>query len=211
MQLMKGSPAPPLTLAGPIVKAHPMHVQAQDSVVAVFPGHQAAEAAVKALTAAGVAIKSISIVGKGYHTEEKVLGFYNMGDRVRFWGSRGAFWGGLWGLFFGGMFLSLPVTGPVILVGYVAAAVVSAAEGALMVGGLSALGAALAGIGIPRDSVLQYETAIAADGFLVMAHGTTAEMAQAEYVLKGLHPQHLELHQGGQTFVEAGQLAGASA
>ncbi|HEY0203425.1 MAG TPA: DUF1269 domain-containing protein [Acetobacteraceae bacterium] len=189
-----------------------MHAQAQDSVVAVFPGHDVAEAAVKALTAAGIAIKAISIVGKGYHTEEKVLGFYNMGDRVKFWGSRGAFWGGLWGLFFGGMILTLPVTGPVVLVGYVAAAAVSAVEGALVVGGLSALGAALAGIGIPRDSVLRYETAIAADGFLVMAHGTTAEMAQAEYVLKGLRPQHLELHQGGQTFAAAGatdkQLAG---
>lgn len=182
-------------------------MQAQDSVVAVFPGHDEAEAAVKALTAAGIALKAISIVGKGYHTEEKVLGFYNMGDRVKFWGSRGAFWGGLWGLFFGGMFLTLPITGPVILVGYVAAAAISAAEGALMVGGLSALGAALAGIGIPRDSVLQYETAIAADGFLVMAHGMTVEMAQAEYVLKGLHPQHLELHQGGQTFVATGETA----
>ena len=189
-----------------------MHAQAQDSVVAVFPSHVVAETAVKALTAAGIALKAISIVGKGYHTEEKVLGFYNMGDRVKFWGSRGAFWGGLWGLFFGGMILTLPVTGPVVLVGYVAAAAISAAEGALVVGGLSALGAALAGIGIPRDSVLQYETAIAADGFLVMAHGTTAEMAQAEYVLKGLHPQHLELHQSGLTFVAGGatekQLAG---
>ena len=110
------------------------------------------------------------------------------------------------------MFLTLPVTGPVILVGYVAAAAASAVEGALMVGGLSALGAALAGIGIPRDSVLQYETAIAADGFLVMAHGTAGDMAQADYVLKSLNPSHLELHQGGQTFVAPGatdkQLAG---
>ncbi len=106
-----------------------MHEQVQDSVVAVFPGHGVAEVAVKALTAAGIAIKAISIVGKGYHTEEKVLGFYNMGDRVRFWGGHGAFWGGLWGLFFGGMILTLPVAGPVILVGYVAAAAVSAIGG----------------------------------------------------------------------------------
>ena len=69
------------------------------------------------------------------------------------------------------------------------------------------MGGALAGIGIPRDSVLQYETAIAADGFLVMAHGATSEMAQAEYALKGLHPSHLELHQGGKTFVPQGQAA----
>ena len=144
-----------------------------------------------------------------------MVGFYNTGDRVKFWGSRGAFWGGLWGLFFGGVFLTIPLTGPVIVLGYAAAAAVSAIEGAVVVGGLSALGGALAGIGIPRDSVLQYETAIAADGFLVMAHGATGEMAQAEYALKGLHPSHLELHQGGQTFVSegqaTGQLAGVSA
>ena len=184
---------------------------ALDSVAAVFPDHQAAEAAVEKLTAAGITLKAVSIVGKGYHTDEKVLGFYNMGDRVRFWGSRGAFWGGLWGLFFGGMFLTLPVTGPVILVGYVAAAAVSAIEGAAMVGGLSALGAALASIGIPRDSVLQYETAIAADGFLVMAHGTAGDMAQAEYVLKGLNPSHLELHLGSETFMAPDVAPGASA
>ena len=184
-----------------------MQAQAQDSVAALFPDHGAAEAAVKTLTAAGVPLKSISIVGKGYHTDEKVMGFYNMGDRVKFWGSRGAFWGALWGLFFGGVFLTIPLTGPVIVLGYLAAAAVSAVEGAVVVGGLSALGGALAGIGIPRDSVLQYETAIAADGFLVMAHGATGEMAQAEYALRGLHPSHLELHQGGRTFVPQGQVA----
>ena len=190
------------------MQASVMQTQAQDSVAAVFPDHQSAEAAVKALTAAGVPLKSISIIGKGYHTDEKVVGFYNMGDRVKFWGSRGAFWGALWGLFFGGVFLTIPLTGPVIVLGYLAAAAVSAAEGAVVVGGLSALGGALAGIGIPRDSVLQYETAIAADGFLVMAHGKTGEMAQAEYALGGLHPSHLELHQGGKTFVQAGVQAG---
>jgi len=51
-----------------------------DTVIAVFPDHLAAEAAVKQLTAAGLAMKSLSIVGKGYHTEEQVVGFYNVGD-----------------------------------------------------------------------------------------------------------------------------------
>ncbi len=193
------------------MQASSLRTPAQDSVAAVFPDHPTAEAAVKTLTAAGVPLKSISIVGKGYHTDEKVTGFYNMGDRVKFWGSRGAFWGALWGLFFGGVFLTIPLTGPVIVLGYLAAAAVSAVEGAVVVGGLGALGGALAGIGIPRDSVLQYETAIAADGFLVMAHGTTGDMAQAEYALKGLHPSHLELHQGGQTFVAAGVIQGEAA
>jgi uncharacterized membrane protein len=65
-------------------------------------------------------LKNLSIVGKGYHTEEKVVGFYTAGDRVKFWGKRGAFWGGLWGLFFGGLFLSIPVVGDVVVLGYLA-------------------------------------------------------------------------------------------
>ena len=74
-----------------------------------------AEVAVKALATARFDIKDLSVVGKGYHTDEKVVGFYNLGDRVRFWGTRGAFWGGLWGLFFGGLFLTIPVVGHVVI------------------------------------------------------------------------------------------------
>jgi len=55
--------------------------------------------AVKTLAAAGFDMRNLSVVGKGYHSEEKVVGFYNIGDRIKFWGSRGAFWGGFWGLF----------------------------------------------------------------------------------------------------------------
>ena len=64
----------------------------QDSVVAVFTTHETAEAAIKKLTGDGFEMKNLSLIGKGYHTEEKVIGFYNMGDRVKFWGKRGAFW-----------------------------------------------------------------------------------------------------------------------
>jgi uncharacterized membrane protein len=167
-----------------------------DSVIAVFPDHQAAEAAVKKLTGSGFEMKQLSVVGKGYHTEEKVTGFYNIGDRVRFWGTRGAFWGGLWGLFFGGLFLTIPLIGHVVVLGYLAAVAFSAIEGAVVAGGLSALGAALYSIGIPKDSVLQYETAIRADSFLVMAHGSAADMARAKDILGTSNPTSLVAHSG---------------
>ena len=169
-------------------------MQNDDSVVAVFADHPEAEAAVNKLAAAGFEPRHLSLVGKGYHTEETVVGFFNMGDRVRFWGSRGAFWGGMWGLFFGGLFLTIPVVGHVVVLGYLAVAALSAVEGALVVGGLSAIGAALTGIGVPRNSVLKYETAIKADGFLVMAHGTPAEMARAKAILATSNPSQLDLH-----------------
>lgn len=174
-------------------------METTDTVIAVFSDHNTAEAGVKKLTAGGFEMKNLSVVGKGYHSEEKVVGFYSAGDRIRFWGGRGAFWGGLWGLFFGGLFMAIPVVGHVIVLGYLAAVAVSAVESAVLVGGLSALGAALYSIGVPKDSVISYEVAVKADGFLVMAHGTAAEMARAKAILGTANPSRLDLHQSIKT------------
>ena len=164
------------------------------TIVAVFSQHPEAETAVKTLAANGFDIKNLSLVGKGYHTDEKVVGFYNTGDRVKFWGSRGAFWGGVWGLFFGGLYITTPVIGPVAVLGYLAAVIISAVENAVLVGGFSAVGAALFSIGIPRDSVLHYETDVKADGFLVMARGAPEEIARAKDLLRAINPSRLDVH-----------------
>ncbi len=182
-------------------------MKSADSVVAVFEDHLAAESALKTLSAAGFAMKNLSVVGKGFHSEEQVIGFYSFGDRVRFWGKRGVFWGGLWGLFVGGLFLTIPVVGHVIVLGYLAAMVLGAIESAVVVGGLSALGAALFGIGIPRDSVIKYESAVKADNFLVMAHGTAGETARAKEILAAAGPSQLELHAHMRPALSADHLA----
>lgn len=166
-----------------------------NNVIAVFGDHQGAEAAVKKLADGGIEMKHLSVVGKGYHNDEKVVGFYNMGDRMTFWGTRGAFWGGLWGWLFGTVFM-LPVIGHVFVLGYLATAVVSAIEGAIIVGGLSAFGAALYSLGIPKDSVITYESALKADEFLVMAHGPAEEMARAKAILGTCNPSRLDLYDG---------------
>ena len=166
-----------------------------NTVVAVFADHQGAEGAVKKLAAAGFDMKHLSVVGKGYHTDEKVVGFYNVGDRIKVWGKRGAFWGGLWGWLFGAIFMTIPVVGHVIVLGYFAAAALSAVEGAIAVGGLSVLGAALYSIGIPKDSVIEYETAVKSDSFLVMAYGTSEDVAQARAILQTSNPSRLDLHE----------------
>ncbi len=165
-----------------------------DAAIGVFADHIAAEEAVKKLTNAGFAMKQLSVIGKGYHTEEQVIGFYNIGERMKFWGSRGAFWGGLWGLFFGGVFMVVPVIGHVFVLGYLAAVAVSAVEGAVIVGGLSALGAALASLGIPRDSVIAYETALKADGFLVVVHGDAAEVKRGKEILGTSNATQVQIH-----------------
>ena len=178
-----------------------------DTVIAVFHEHSAAEMAIKKLTADGFDMKNLSVVGKGYHTDEKVVGFYSTGDRVKFWGSRGAFWGGFWGLFIGGIFMTVPVIGHVVVLGYLATVLISGIENAVVVGGLSALGAALYSIGVPKDSVIQYETALKTDNFLVMARGPAAEIARAKTVLGTVNPTGLNVHKGVKT-PEAANAAG---
>ena len=174
-------------------------MERNDSVIAVFAEHSAAETAIKKLTAAGFEMKNLSVVGKGYHTDEKVVGFYNTGDRIKFWGTRGAFWGGFWGLFLGGLFMAVPVVGHVVVLGYLATILIAGIENAVVVGGLSALGAALYSIGVPKDSVIQYETALKTDSFLVMAHGSAAEAARAKTILGAVNPTRLDVHTGVKT------------
>ena len=155
----------------------------RNTAVGVFDHHDQAEAAIKELERAGYDMKKLSIVGKDYHTDEHVVGYYNTGDRMMYWGKQGAFWGGLWGMLFGSAFFFIPGIGPLVVAGPLVAWIVGALEGAAVVGGLSALGAGLYSIGIPKDSILNYETAIKSDKFLVVAHGTPDEVTRAQQIL----------------------------
>lgn len=168
----------------------------RNTIIAVYIQHHEADIAVKALAKAGLDVNNISVVGKGYHTEEKVTGIYSMGDRIKLWGARGAMWGGLWGLLLGGLFMVVPVYGHMVVLGYIASAVVAGIEGAVLVGGLGAIGAALASIGIPDDKLVVYESALKADSFLVMVHGNAAEIELARSVLNDSDPSRLDVYDG---------------
>ena len=167
----------------------------QNSVVAVYSTHTEADQAVKALQRDGVDMHSLSIVGKGNHTDEHAVGYYNIGDRMKYWGKAGAFWGGFWGLLFGSAFFMIPGLGPILAAGPVVGWIVGALESAAMVGGLSALGAGLYSIGIPKDSVVKYEAAVKTDQFLLIVHGTAAQVEKAkEIITKTTHPAQCLMH-----------------
>jgi hypothetical protein len=165
-----------------------------NAVVAVYANHSAAEDGVKQLEKSGFDMKKLSVVGKDYHTDEQVVGYYNAGDRMKYWGKWGAFWGGFWGLLFGAAFFWIPAIGPVLVGGPLVASIVAALENAVVVGGLSAIGAGLYSIGIPKDSIVTYETAIKAGEYLVVAHGTSAESVKAKNILSTLKPSNLVDH-----------------
>jgi hypothetical protein len=132
----------------------------QNAVVTAYAG---AEKAMKELQRAGIEMRILSIASKDSYTEEHAVGYYNTGDRMKYRRKLGAF-----------------VAGPLVVW------IAGAAEGAAVVGGVSAMGAGLYGTGIPRDSVVQYELAIKTDKFLAMAHG--AEVETARGILESTRP-----------------------
>lgn len=123
-----------------------------------------------------------------------VVGYYNAGDRMKAWGKAGAFWGGLWALLFGSAFFAIPGIGPVLAAGPLVGWIIGALESAAVVGGLSALGAGLYSIGIPKDSMIEYERQIKAGKFLVIAHGSTGEVSKTRGTLAATKHQGMKEH-----------------
>ncbi|CAK0755228.1 Permease [Gammaproteobacteria bacterium] len=165
------------------------------SAVGVFRNHQDAENAVKELQRSGYDMRKLSVVGKDYHTEENIIGYYNIGDRMAVWGKYGLFWGWIWGLLFGSAFFIIPGIGPIMAGGPLVSWMLGAFETAVVTGGLTALGGALSSIGIPRDSVLQYETAIKSSKFLLIVHGTVQEVERAKNVLLQNQAEEAAMHE----------------
>jgi len=168
----------------------------QNSVVAIYATHTEADQAVKELQRGGVDMQKLSIVGRGYHPDEHVVGYYNAGDRMKYWGKTGAFWGGFWGILVGSAFFMIPGLGPILAAGPVVAWIVGALESAVVVGGISALGAGLFSMGIPKDSIVKYETALKTDQFLLIVNGTAAEVQKAKNIIETTRPAHFSLHTG---------------
>jgi hypothetical protein len=166
----------------------------ENAIVAVYDTHSQAEEAIQDLQRSGFDMKKLSIVGKGYHTEEHAIGYYNTGDRMKHWGKLGAFWGSIWGLLVGTAFFFIPGIGPVLVGGPMVAWIVAALEGAAVVGGVSAIGAGLVSLGIPKDRVIKYEVALKADKFLVVAHATSDEIARAKDVITTTSPAAVDVH-----------------
>jgi hypothetical protein len=164
-----------------------MDAMSDSNCVAIFERHEDAEAMIRQFQLVGFDMKKLSIVGRDYHTEEHPVGFYNAGDRVRHWGKLGAFWGGLFGILFAPAFFWIPGIGPILTGGLIGSILMGTIEGgavgAAVGGGASVFAAALTSMGIPKDSVIRYESELKANKFLLIASGTAAQVEQARALI----------------------------
>jgi len=173
-----------------------------NSIVVVYDSHQATEAGVRELQKGGFDMAKLSIVGKEYYTEEHIVGYYNSGDSMKYWGQMGAFWGGLCGLLSGTAFFVLPGMGPMLIAGPLAAGVAgSLAE--QQSDDLSVLGLCLHSLGVPKTSILRYEWSLRKDKVLLVAQGAAKDLMKARDALRQTQPDELNVHFAEKTFVAA--------
>jgi uncharacterized membrane protein len=165
----------------------------RNATVAVFDRHDAAGAAVRALKDGGVDPAKLAVIGRGVHSEDRVVGFYNTGKQIKHWGAYGALWGGLWGWLLVGLFW-IPGIGHVTAAGWIIANLATAASGAAVGAGIGAIAAALSGVGVPDDAIPQYESALKADQYLVVVHGTADDVETAKAILDTTDATHVDVH-----------------
>ena len=89
----------------------------------------------------------------------------------------------MWGSLSGWACLVVPGAGPILVTGPLGGWMVGVLENQAVFGGLSALGAALYGLGIPKDAVLRCEAAVRMDKLLLIAHGAVDEVGKARAIL----------------------------
>lgn len=81
-----------------------------------------------------------------------------------------------------------------LVAGPLVAWIVAGLEGAVVVGGVGAIGGGLASIGVPKDSILQYELALKTDKFLLIVHGSPDAVDKAKDIIAGTKHSSYALH-----------------
>jgi hypothetical protein len=160
------------------------------AVIAVFPGIDSAERAVRKLAEDGFPIDRVSIVGKDMQSEIRINGFVSTRDVLLPSAATGAWMGGLFGLLTGIALLFIPGVGPLIVLGPLAAGAVSAAEGALLGGAVGAL----LGHFVAKEHLPKYEELVRTGSYLVVVHGDEADVARAQQLLTDAGSTDVQRH-----------------
>jgi hypothetical protein len=165
------------------------------SVIAVYPDHASAEAAVRKLIKEGFPMNNVSIVGRDFEVEEDPIGFLSSSDFVKVGAGTGAWVGGLFGLLMGAAFLVVPGVGPMVVAGPLVGSLLGGIEGALAGAAVGALTGALVSLGVPKDQALKYEAQVKAGKFLVVVRGTPEEITRAQAILSTGKQEDMQVYE----------------
>jgi hypothetical protein len=164
-----------------------------NSIVAVYQTQTEAETGVRSLQESGFDLNALSVVGREHESGEHVIGCYSTGGRMKYWGARGAFWNDIWKYLTDAATFVVPGIGRILVAGPLTGWMVDALNNA-EVEDLSALGAGLYEISVPKPSIRRYESAIRMHKLLLIAHGPAHEVLKAKELLRGSRPDETDVH-----------------
>jgi hypothetical protein len=162
--------------------------------VAIYTTHDEADEAFSRLQVEGFGMDLLSFVGRDYWKD--MVGSRNAGGRFVYRGNLGPFWERLWSSLRGWGVFWFFENGPVLVAGPLARTIVATQEESNGNRPASVFAAGLSGIGIPQDSLVQYEKALMNDQVLVFVQGTLDEIQQAENVLNETKAINHTIHHG---------------
>ncbi len=166
------------------------------AVVTLYTSHADSEVTVRALKVAGFDMAKVSVVAKDREAGGLATRFRDVTDGVAVPRPPEPFWIGLWGLLRWSAFLWIPRIGSLLVGGPLLAGIIGSSDGGDVFGGLSAVGIGLSRIGLPKDRIIFYETAIRDNNDLVIAQGTQAEVDVAKAIIEASDVARRSLHRG---------------
>ena len=170
----------------------------EQSVIGVYESLSKAEEAVYKLDWAGFPIKQVSIVGQHLEQEE-VQGYVTVADIARKGLRAGAWAGGLFGLLTVAVSIWIPEVGRLLVAGPLATALLGflgGLEGAVAGAAWGGVLGTLVGWGVSKQHIIKYEEHLKAGKYLVIAHGSAAEVEHARHILHSTAVEDLHLHSG---------------
>jgi hypothetical protein len=157
-----------------------------NAVLTVLESERDVGAAVTEMRRSGFDLAKVSVAGKLTGAGMHGVGCHGdggEGGRVKCWGRSGGFWEGIWETLSGWGLFVVPGIGPVLVAGPLSGWMATGIENEPIFGGLSSFGAGLYSIGISREEIAGYETALEDGRYLVLAHGGATEVKRARAAL----------------------------
>ncbi len=150
-----------------------------NTCVLLYSSQQNLKHDVNALQTQSFDMKTVSIVGKVQQHKIHATGLYVTGGQMRYQGNQDRFWNSLWTRLNGAGFFLLPDLGALVAAGPIAYLLTKKYADIDVGGGLSVLGQAFFSIGIPIDSIRQYEKSVNSEKLLLIIHGQHSDIELA--------------------------------
>lgn len=161
----------------------------ENAAVVICDSSAEVEKAIAELRDAGFDMRQISLAGRDNGFLDSWGSPHKSGRTLRHSTKSSTFWIRVQGLLGDEEFYDFPGMGRVVLAGPIADWVAVILDHVPMFGGMSALGAGLYSIGIAKEKVFEYESALKEGRYLLLIHGASAEVTWAQEILG--HASHV--------------------